>query len=135
MFKNVQIPLRSFYCELKHRPEGDNDGSNEILIETLILQVPRLKSSNMEKQWCLAQLWNRLYEPEYQNRGINQVFIFSAQYGELLARLETKLFDDEPAKKLEVPSQDKFSEWQRQVEKRFKQLYGITIKQWGSSNG
>lgn len=129
MFKKVVVPMRSFYCELKHRPEGD-DGGNEELVDTLILQVPRLKNSDMEKQWAFAQLWNKLEDPEYKERGINQVFIFTAQFGELLMRIETKPFTDEPAREISAPDEKAFERWQQAVEKQFKRLYGISIKQW-----
>lgn len=124
-----EIPLRSFYCELKHRPPGD-DGSNEKLIDTLILQVPRLRNSNLEGQWAIALIWQKLEDPEYCDRGINQVFIFTAQFGELLARMETQPFEDEPAKHLKPPSQDTYNKWQQALENRFKKLYGISLEDW-----
>lgn len=128
-FKKVRVPLRSFYCELKHRPPGD-DGSNEELIEVLELHVPRLRNSDMEKQWCFARLWELLDKPEYQERGINQAFIFTAQAGELLMRLENEPFEDEPSRKLDPPDEKLFRKWQQRVEKRFKELYGVSIEQW-----
>ncbi|MBD2364464.1 hypothetical protein H6G36_25380 [Anabaena minutissima FACHB-250] len=128
--KVAKVPLRSLYCELKHREPDDADGSREELIEILNLQVPRLKNSDMEKQWAIAQLWNKIYEPDYQNRGINQIFIFTAQAGELLVRLEVNQFTDEPSRKLPPPDPTAFKNWQQQVEKQFKKLYGISIKQW-----
>lgn len=127
--KKVDIPLRSFYCELKHRPPGD-DGSNEELIDVLELKIPRLKNSDMEKQWAFAHLWNKLNEPEFLSRDINQVFIFTAQFGELLMRMEVQPFTDEPSQKLQPPEKDSYSKWQEAVEKRFKKLYGISIAEW-----
>lgn len=128
-FKKVKVPLRSFYCELKHRPPGD-DGSNEELIEVLELYVPRLKNSDMEKQWCFARLWNKLDSPEYAGKGINQAFIFTAEGRELLMRMENNPFQDEPARKLSPPDEKLFRKWQQKVEERFKSLYGISIEQW-----
>lgn len=127
--KKGKIPLRSFYCELKHRPPGD-DGSNEELIEVLELQVPRLKNSDMEKQWVFALAWGKLDEPEYQQKGINQIFIFTAQFGELLMRIENQPFEDEPARKLNPPDEDDYRQWQSKINRRFKELYGISIEQW-----
>lgn len=134
MFKpasTTTIPLRQFAIELKHRPNGD-DGTNEQLIESLLLSVPRLKNSDMEKQWCFVQLWNKLFEPEYQGRGINQIFIFTVGYGELLMRMEISLFTDEPGRKIEPPDETAFKNWQASVEKQFKKLYGFSIHQWQS---
>lgn len=99
--------MRSFYCELKHRPPDDHTTENEELIDVLILKVPRLKNSNMEKQWAITQLWNKLHDPEFIVRNINQVFIFTAQFGELIIRLETNPFQDETDKKLPVPETQK----------------------------
>lgn len=127
--KKIKVPVRSFYCELKHRPPGD-DGSNEKLIEVLELQVPRLKNSDMEKQWVFALAWGKLDEPEYQHKGINQIFIFTAQFGELLMRIENQPFEDEPARSLNPPEEDDYKQWQAKVEKRFRELYGISIEQW-----
>lgn len=130
MFKQIVVPVRSFYCELKHRPPEDKTGEHEELIETLILEVPRLKNSNMEKQWAVAQMWNKLHEPEFVEKAINQVFIFTAQFGELIIRLEVNQFEDEPSKKLVAPDTDVFEKWRQQVEKRFKSLYGVNVSQW-----
>lgn len=130
MFKKIQVPLRAFYCELKHREPDDVDGSSEELIEVLDLQVPRLKNSDMEKQWCFTMLWNKIYEPEYADKGINQIFIFTAEAGELLARLEVNQFTDEPARRIEPPNPTVFKRWQKGVEKQFKKLYGVSIEQW-----
>lgn len=74
MFKQIKIPVREFYCELKHRPPSDRTGEQEQLIETLVLEVPRLRNSDMERQWAIAQLWNKLHEPEFIEKNINQVF-------------------------------------------------------------
>lgn len=143
MFKQIKIPMRSFYCELKHRPTDDacggklRTGEREQLIETLILEVPRLRDSNMEKQWAMptasfanAQLWNKLHEPEFIELGINQIFIFTAQFGELIIRLEVNKFDDEPARKLTAPDPTVFTIWQQKVAKQFKKLYGIDVNQF-----
>ena len=130
MFKRITIPMRSFYCELKHRPPSDHTGEQEELIETLILEVPRLKDSNMEKQWAIAQMWNELLKPEFTEKGINQVFIFTAQFGELIIRLEVNQFEDEPARKLAAPEPDTFEKWQAKVAKQFKKVHGIDIEQW-----
>ena len=135
MFKQVIIPTRSFYCELKNRFPSDHTGEHEELIETLILEVPRLKNSDMEKQWAIAQLWNKLHEPEFVEKGVNQVFMFTAQFGELIIRLEVNKFEDEPSKKLEAPEPTVFKSWQQQVEKQFKKSHGITIKQWQHQQG
>jgi hypothetical protein len=126
-----KIPLRSFYCELKHRPEGD-DGSNEELIQVLELKVPRLKNSEMEKQWAIASLWNKLFA-EYQDRGINQIFIFTHEFGELLMRMEVQPFDDEPAQQIKPPDEHKWKQWQSEVEKRFFSLYRCSISRWSET--
>lgn len=130
MFRQIKVPTRSFYCELKHRPPDDNTGDREELIETLILEVPRLKNSNMEKQWAIAQIWNKLHDPEFIQKNINQVFIFTAQFGELIIRLEVNQFDDEPARKLAAPEPNVFEEWQHKVAKQFKKIHGIDINKW-----
>jgi hypothetical protein len=130
MFKQIKIPMRSFYCELKHRPPEDRTGEQEELIETLILEVPRLRNSNMERQWAIAQMWNKLHEPEFSEKGINQVFIFTAQFGELIIRLEVNQFEDEPARKLVAPEPSIFEKWQAKVAKQFKKVHGISLEQW-----
>lgn len=130
MFKQIKIFLRSFYCELKHRPPEDRTGEQEQLIETLVLEVPKLRDSNMERQWAIAQLWNKLHEPEFKERNINQVFIFTAEFGELIIRLEVNKFDDEPARKLTAPDPAVFSNWQQEVKNKFKKLYGVSVEQW-----
>jgi hypothetical protein len=130
MFKQIKIPMREFYCELKHRPPDDSTGEQEQLIETLILEVPRLRDSAMERQWAIAQVWNKLHDPEFKEKGINQVFIFTAQFGELIIRLEVNKFDDEPARKLSAPDATVFSSWQEKVQKQFKKLYGVSVEQW-----
>jgi hypothetical protein len=130
MFKQINVPMRSFYCELKHRPPSDDTGEQEELIETMILEVPRLKNSNMERQWAIAQLWNKLHDPEFIQKDINQVFIFTAQFGELIIRLEVNQFEDEPARKLTAPEPSVFEEWQQKVAKQFKKVYGIDINKW-----
>lgn len=131
MFKKLpQIPLRTFYIELKHRPPGDETGDREELIQVLNLQVPKLKNSDLEKQWVFAQIWNKLCEPEYRDSNINQAFIFTAEGRELLIRLEVNQFTDEPSRKISPPDPTVFERWRQQVAKRFKTLYGITIQQW-----
>ena len=65
----------------------------------------------MEKQWCFATLWNRIYEPEYANKGINQIFVFTAQAGELIARLEVNQFVDESCLKIPAPNPENFKNW------------------------
>ena len=130
MFKKIEVSMRSFYCELKHRPPSDRTGELEELIETLILEVPRLKNSSFEKQWAIAQLWNKLHSSEFVARGINQVFMFNSKAEELIIRLEVNPFEDEPARKLTAPETKKFENWQRQVTNQFKKLYGISIEQW-----
>jgi hypothetical protein len=130
MFKRVNVPLRSFYCELKYRSPDDVDGSREELIETLIYKVPRLANSDMEKQWCFSALWNKICEEDWKSRGINQVFIFTAQFGELLMRMELNEFVDEKARKLEPPDENAFKKWQDQVEKQFRKIHGISVNEW-----
>lgn len=129
MFKKITVPLRSFFCELKHRPPGD-DGTNEELIDVLEVHVPRLKNSDMEKQWAFNLMWNKLSSPEFLSRDINQVFIFTAEFGELLMRMESQPFTDELAHKLTPPEEDTHAKWQQKVEKQFKKLYGISIDEW-----
>ena len=148
--------MRSFYCELKCRPPDDayggklRTGEQEELIDVLILEVPKLKNSNIEKQWALAQpavgiadIWNKLQEPEFTDKGINQVFIFTAkpgepgeavEPGELIIRLETNKFEDEPSRKLVAPEPTVFKSWQQQLDKQFVKIYGFTIKQWRENN-
>lgn len=126
----VEVPTRSFYCELKYRPPVDQPGDCEDLKDTLILQVPRLADSGLEEQWAFIVLWNKIYEPEYQERAINQVFIFTSQFGELVSRLETNQFTDETAHKLPPPDPTEFDRWQNKVKKQFKRLYRISLEQW-----
>jgi hypothetical protein len=133
MYKKVEIPTRSFYCELKHRPADDVDGSREELVETLIYKVPRLKNSTMEKQWCFHALWGRMFEEDYLSKGINQIFIFTAEFGELLIRMEANPYVDDECQKLPPPEGQKYDHWRDAVNKQFKKLYGISVSEWSST--
>lgn len=130
MFKKLpQIPLRTFYIELKYRPPDDETGDREELIQVLNLQVPKLKNSDLEKQWVFAQTWNKLCEPEYRDSNINQAFIFTAEGRELLIRLEVNQFTDEPSRKISPPDPTVFEQWRQQVAKRFNKFGGIPLSQ------
>lgn len=143
MFRQLTVPTRSFYCELKHRPPDDYTGEQEELIDVLILEVPKLKNSNLEKQWAIADIWNKLQESEFTERGINQVFIFTTKTaklkqaiepGDLIIRLETNKFEDEAARKLTAPEPTVFESWQEKVDKQFIKTYGFSIKKWRDNN-
>lgn len=126
-FNNVvSIPARRFSVELKHRPPEDKTGEYEELIATLDLTIPRLKDATLEKQWAFAEMWKKL-ESEYKDKGINQIFIFTAGFGELIVRMEVNAFEDEKAHKLDAPTEKQYQAWINKLNKKFKSLYGITI--------
>lgn len=134
MFKNPKVSLRKFYVELKYRPPGEvTEEDNEVLIETLEVNVPRLKDSAMEKQWVYNMCWNSLTD-EWQHRGINQVFIFTAEFGEMLLRLELDPFQDQECVVVNNPDEDKHEMWADSVRQQFKKIYGITLEHWEKLN-
>lgn len=124
-FSRKIVPLRRFEIELKFRPDGD-DGTNEILVLTTHIDIPSLKNADMERQWCFALCWDKLYG-EWKELGVNQCFVFTKDFGEILARLESQEFQDEPMKKLPAPSQRHWDNWFDGVKKRFKRLYGFDL--------
>lgn len=71
-----EVKIRRFMAELKHRPPDDPIGDREQLIAEIQIEVPRLANSDWEK-------------------GINQAFIFSAGYSDIIMRLEINPFQDE----------------------------------------
>lgn len=124
------VPVRRFEVELKHRPVADLTGENETLIYTIQFQVPRLGNSDWEKRWCALCVWNLLGSEEAKLNQINQAFIFSADYAEIIMRLEVNPFEDEVAHKLPPPSEKSHTIWHESVQKRFAQLYGMKLSEW-----
>lgn len=126
-FNNIaNIPMRRFSVELKYRPPEDKTGENEELIDTFDLYIPRLKNARLESQWAFTEMWKRL-ESDYKNKGINQIFLFTAEFKELIARMEVNSFEDETAHKIDSPTEEQYQRWINKLEKRFKFLYGISI--------
>ena len=125
-----EIPLRRFQVEFKHRPPEDATGECEELVETVEIKVPKLKNSAWEVRWVAYQVWERLESEECKAKGINQAFIFTADFGELLLRMEVNPFQDEEPERLSPPSEKEHQLWKRAVEKRFRQLHGISLEQW-----
>lgn len=126
-FNNTaNIPMRRFSVELKHRPPEDKTGENEELIDTFDLYIPRLKDAKLEIQWAFTEMWKRL-ESEYKDKGINQIFLFTAEFKDLIARIEVNPFEDETAHKIDSPTEEQYQQWIDKLNKRFKSLYGISI--------
>lgn len=123
----LKVPMRKFCVELKHRPLGD-DGSNEILIDTITLEVPKLRDGVLENQWAFTKLWCLLEDDAFRSKGINQVFIFAADFQYLIARIELNKFDDEASHKLAAPSDKSYDKWVQKISKRFKQIYNFPIE-------
>lgn len=86
---------RTFWLELKRR-----EGEEEETIGWDRLQVPRLKNSRLEQDMMILKVWELMYSEEFIGRGINQIFVLSADKSETLFRLESQPFDDEPAHQL-----------------------------------
>lgn len=124
------VKVRRFMVELKHRPPDDTTGEREELIETITVIVPRLANSEWEKRWCALVVWNLFSQAAAKEAKINQAFIFTADFKELIMRLEINDFVDEECHKLPPPSQDEHDKWHRQVEKRFRTLYNQKLDDW-----
>lgn len=125
-----KIPIRKFQVELKHRPLDDTTGEHEKLLTTLQVEVPRLANSEWEKRWCALAVWNLLSSEEAKERNINQAFIFSANFAEIIMRLEINPFQDEEVHKLNPPSEAEHRRWHEKVTKKFAQLYGVKLSEW-----
>lgn len=123
------IKYRRFYCELKNRPSDDKTGEREELVDILEIFIPKIKDSQLEQQWAFVEIWNKLYLPEFAEKGINQVFIFTAEGRELIARVETTPFEDEPSHKMSPPDETNYNAWSKKLNAKFKQVYGISIKE------
>lgn len=129
-----RVRTRTFEVELKHRERDDTTGDSETLIATEQIKVPVLRNSEWEKRWAVLIVWNGFSQPHFREQGINQAFIFSAGFGELIIRLEMNQFHDEPAEKLDVPEDEVFKQWLADVRKRFKQLYQFDMNEWMETN-
>jgi hypothetical protein len=125
-----KIPVRRFEVELKHRPPDDATGDREVLITTLCMEVPRLANSEWEKRWCALSVWNLFNSEEAKAHKINQAFIFSADFKELIMRLEINEFQDEEPHKLHPPNQKEHDKWHHAVTTKFAQLYGRKLSEW-----
>ncbi|MEG4149263.1 hypothetical protein [Microcoleus sp. Pol12B5] len=129
-FQQVRVPTRTFEIELKHRPPDDMTGDREELVKTEQIQVPDLGNREWEKRWVLMATWNTFTEEEAKRCGINQAFIFTKGYRELVFRIEVNPFQDEEAHKLDVPAQSEYSDWLAAVRKKFKKLYAFELDDW-----
>jgi len=129
-FKTLDIPIRTFEVELKHREPEDATGEHETLIATEQIKVPNLRNRKWEKRWAICSVWNNFSNPEAKKLGINQAFIFTKNFKQLIIRLEINAFQDEQAETLEPPQQDVYDEWLNQVKKQFKKLYGCELTDW-----
>lgn len=107
-FQQVRVPTRTFEIELKHRPPDDTTGDREELIKTEQIQVPNLGNREWENRWVLMATWNTFTNEESKKLGINQAFIFSKDFRELIFRIELNPFEDEEAHKLDVPAQSEY---------------------------
>ena len=136
-FKRPAVKTRVFNIELKHRDPEDKTGEDEVLIATEQLEVPCLNNVGWEERWAVTTVWNSFSQPHMKEQGINQAFVFTERsdggFGRLVIRLETNLFHDEPAEKMEVIEGDSFEHWLNQVRKRFKELYGCDFDEWQKS--
>lgn len=133
-FKTHQVATRIFEVELKHRPINDTTGDREELISTERVIVPDLENREWEKRWVILAVWNNFATDKAKQLGINQAFIFTKNFKELIIRLEINSFQDEEPQQLETPKQEAYDEWLCSVRKRFKSLYGIELKEWEKSS-
>jgi len=125
-----KIPLRTFCVELKHRPADDTTGDREELIHSLELTVPRLGNSALETRWVTLSAWHLFSSDFAKARNVNQIFVFTANWQELLIRMELNKFVDEECKTINPPDQREHDQYNRTVEKKFQQLYGISLGEW-----
>jgi len=133
-FQQIKITTRTFEVELKHRPPDDATGDQEELISTEQITIPDLGNREWEKRWAILSVWNNFATDKARELGINQAFIFTEGFKELIIRLEINPFQDEEAKKLDVPKQSAYDDWLVSVRKKFKKLYGFELKQWEQMN-
>lgn len=134
MNKKHKVETRKFHIELKHRPPDDATGEREELIETVEMRIPKLADTAWEERWAVLSAWNMLSSKTAQEKNINQIFLFTADFGRLITRLEVNPFQDEKPRVLKPPSQSAHSQWCKLVEKRFHQLYGISMGEWSGKN-
>jgi hypothetical protein len=131
--KIAQVQVRHFSIEYKHRPPDDTTGEREETVQTQTIEVPRLRDSVMEKEWIRVVVWNALNSKEIQGKGINQAFVYCADFEGLFLRLELNQFVDEPSQVLKPPSNDQYDRWKASIWKRFKTLYGFDLDDWLNS--
>lgn len=129
-FRQTRVPTRTFEVELKHRPLDDTTGDREELVKTEQIQVPDIGNREWEKRWAMMAVWNTFSDEDAKERGINQAFIFSQGFRELIFRIELNPFQDEESHKLDVPAQSEYDNWLAAVRKKFKKLYGIGLDDW-----
>lgn len=129
-FQQVRVPTRTFEIELKHRPPDDTTGDREELIKTEQIQIPDLGNREWEKCWVMMAVWNTFGNEESKKLGINQAFVFSQGFRELIFRIELNPFVDEESHKLDVPMQGEYDEWLAVVRRKFKKLYAIELDDW-----
>ena len=129
-FGQLRVPTRTFEIEFKHRPPDDLTGDREILIKTDQMQVPDVGNREWESRWAMMAVWNTFSDTEAKELGINQAFIFSKGFRELIFRIELNHFKDEQANKLDVPAQSKYDHWVTLVRKKFKKMYGVELDDW-----
>ena len=129
-FQQTRVPTRTFEVELKHRPLDDTTGDREELVKTEQIQVPDIGNREWEKRWAMMAVWNTFSDEDAKERGINQAFIFSHGFRELIFRIELNPFQDEESHKLDVPAQSEYDNWLAAVRKKFKKLYGTELDDW-----
>lgn len=128
-----KIATRTFEVELKHRPIDDTTGEREELISTEQITIPNLGNREWEKRWVILSVWNKLFSDEAKQLNINQAFIFTKSFRELIIRLEVNSFQDEEPQRLDVPEQKIYDNWLASVRKKFKKLYGVEMREWEAS--
>ena len=129
-----KVSLRTFCLELKHRPADDETGERETLIHSLELTVPRLANSSLETRWAMLSAWNMFASEYAKEKEVNQIFIFNANWQELLARLELNKFIDEECETLNPPDPKQHDSWTQTVQKQFTKLYGMKLDDWFKLN-
>lgn len=139
--KVENIPLKHYFVEYKYRlpetPETLKAPADDVedVIETAVLSLPVLRDVSLENQWLMFLIQVYLSSDTAKEKGINQAFVFTFDpkreaVKELVLRMEAEKFTDEESKYLEMPSEDKYTTWRSQLDKKFYRMYGVTIKQW-----
>jgi hypothetical protein len=90
---------RQFWAELKQRSLSDN---SELLHGEADIFVPNLKHRYAEKELAIIETYKILTLPDINQRGINQIILFTRKGGWFVERIESNQFSDETCHQTEL---------------------------------